>query len=368
MKNKITTLFIALGLLGGGALGVDLAVETKVETISSIETAQQKYFQEKGEYFQIKKNGGIPERYKDQLTINTINGIKKRDDLEVHTQKYPDGSWGYSIIEHIPFVSSTSTSAFVLNPLFAFFVDTAYAITENTHSTDLESTSSQSWEVADTASLSVTGDMTISIWYKPESQPGRHVLVSKWDEDGCAAGDNKSYTLQYFDDAATKKILFAADGDGSPSSGAIAQTLTNATWYHIVAQYDASAGTAVIYVDGSSIGTISSLDTSMQDTCADFDIGAERTSEGGGANFADGLIDDVQVYSNATVSASDLFNSPCAVTATDSGLQGWWLFDNDGLDETSNNNDLTNNNSATFSTDAAYECASVGEEYILLFS
>src|SRR3990170_2884133 len=62
----------------------------------------------------------------------------------------------------------------------------------NTASLDLESGSSQYATAADSASLSITGDITLETWRKPETLPtagNEMVLISKWNE----ASDQRSY-------------------------------------------------------------------------------------------------------------------------------------------------------------------------------
>jgi hypothetical protein len=121
-----------------------------------------------------------------------------------------------------------------------------------------------------------------------------------------------------------------------------------------------SSGNVKFYVNGSQQGTTQTgAVTTMTNTANPLLIGNYLISgsPNGARNF-DGLTDDIQIYNNVTVSISNLYGSPCNVTNSDSGLQARWRFDNNGNDNTSNANNLTNNNSATFSTDTAYVCAS----------
>src|SRR3990172_7970335 len=67
----------------------------------------------------------------------------------------------------------------------------------NTHSLDLEAGSSQYATAADSASLSITGDISIEINKKFESLPtagNEMVLVSKWNENS----DERSYKLTVY--------------------------------------------------------------------------------------------------------------------------------------------------------------------------
>jgi len=72
------------------------------------------------------------------------------------------------------------------------FLGAQGGIPTNTYSLDLESGSSQYATAADSASLSITGDITLETWRKPETLPtagNEMVLISKWNE----ASDQRSY-------------------------------------------------------------------------------------------------------------------------------------------------------------------------------
>ena len=61
----------------------------------------------------------------------------------------------------------------------------------NTHSIDLESGSSQYLFAADSASLSVTGSMTVEAWLNLESNSGNPAVFTKW-----GSGADKGFLLQ----------------------------------------------------------------------------------------------------------------------------------------------------------------------------
>ena len=79
---------------------------------------------------------------------------------------------------------------------------------------------------------------------------------------------------------------------------------------------------------------------------------------GSWANIAgttfDGLIDEVRVWNDIRSGAEISANYQQQLTGSEANLVGYWRFNNDLTDETSSNNTLTNNNSATFNTDTPF--------------
>lgn len=172
---------------------------------------------------------------------------------------------------------------------------------------DFEAGNSEYLSITDASQtgLDITGDMSISCWYKPESQPSaRHSLVSKWTVA------SRSYIFAYRNVSGTKKLdLFISSTSGGGGAASVTQTLNNGTMYHLVAVYDASAGSVEFFVDGSSIGSATGLNGSIFNSTAPFYIGA--FDNGGPTNFADGIVDEVTVIDRKITSGevSDLYNS-----------------------------------------------------------
>lgn len=229
----------------------------------------------------------------------------------------------------------------------------------NTHSIALATASSQYLSVADTASLSITGDLTLEMWVKFESLTTTNHLLSKYNP----TGDQRGYTM-HTDGTSGIRFVTSTDGTaGTVVSTALAYTFSTATWYHIALVYTASAGTAQVYINGSSIGTMTSQNTSLYDNTSDFAIG----SRGDGAEYFDGLIDDVRVWNDIRTGSEISTNYQTELVGTEANLQGYWKLNNGLLDETTNNNDLTNNGSATFSTDIPFPVASSFTPKVMIF-
>ena len=160
---------------------------------------------------------------------------------------------------------------------------------------DFEATSSEYFSVADNASLSITGDIAMSAWVNLESSPSsnaKYFILVK----GGATGE-VSYEFDYRNNAGTFQLQFL---NNSGTSGATEDefnfnsTLTTATYHHVVASWDASASTCEMFVDGISLGTVTTDNTSMYDGTLAFALGS---SVAGGGAFFDGVIDETAIWS-----------------------------------------------------------------------
>lgn len=223
----------------------------------------------------------------------------------------------------------------------------------NTHSTDLEASSAQSWSIADASQtgLDFTTTFTVGAWVKFESTPvGVRSIACK------GQADTSQLSWWVFWDGSNISIDLTSDGSTEVVTS-WATTINTGTWYHIAIAYNGgnAAGSRLeAYKDGTSLGDGSTSVASVHSGSGSFIIG----NAGGSNREMDGLVDDVFVCNTRLSDAniSDYYADPCDY-AFGAELQGRWLFNNDGLDETANNNDLTNNNTATFSTTLAYTCS-----------
>jgi hypothetical protein len=153
----------------------------------------------------------------------------------------------------------------------------------------------------DTASLSVTGDLSVFLWMKAtDGQPaGPLVPISKWD----STGSNERSWL--FRQEATGKLQAHISSDGT--SGANYETTDVAVfpngqtdWFHVGFVYDATAQTVTIYVDGASVAstTTGTIPASIYDSVARLIVGGQDTGTGIAGPYA-GAIDDTRVLAGA---------------------------------------------------------------------
>lgn len=132
---------------------------------------------------------------------------------------------------------------------------------------------SKQLRIADNASLSITGDLTIVLWVRADSLPGAGQypgLVSKW---GNGSDGGKSYVIDY--DGDSSRFSFVASPDGSAQTPVTASTFgapSTVTWYFIVAQHDDAANTIGISVNNGTIDTAAFTGPIFNST-ANFEVG-----------------------------------------------------------------------------------------------
>lgn len=216
----------------------------------------------------------------------------------------------------------------------------------NTHSLDLETSSSQFASRADTASLSVTGDMTIEAWVKREST-GAMCMVAKNN------GTNFSYFFQFH---STDKARFSVSSTGGAFSvfpPSTTSVTADGLWHHVAVSYNAAAGTCAFYLDGATDGTGSGLPTSINDNASDFFVG--QTGDSGDRQYFDGLIDEVRIWSDIRTAQEISDNYRTELVGNEGNLVAYYKFNNAYTDTTSNANDLTASGSPVFSTDIPFD-------------
>lgn len=214
----------------------------------------------------------------------------------------------------------------------------------------LDRTKSQYFSAPDSQSLSITGDITIEAWIKLEQLPSApdtdFNIVDK------IAANQRAWSWKL---RTNNKLVFAFNGvaDASTETAGTGGTAFGAgdvgVWRHVAVAVDVSAPSMTFYKNGvamtTSYGTTTA--TSIADTTAKLSIGAwGEGSEG----FFDGKIDEVRVWNDIRTASEIANNYNKELVGTESGLAGYWKFNNSLLDETSNNNTLTAHNSAAFST------------------
>ena len=133
----------------------------------------------------------------------------------------------------------------------------------------------------------------------------------------------------------------------------IPYTFTPGTWYHLAITFDGTNDQVKAYVNGSQTGsTQTNVISSIYNTDTNFVIGANGIAT---SSFLDAKVDDVRVWSGVRTGTDISNDYSTELEGTESNLVSYWKMNDSLLDETTNNNDLTNNNSALFSIDVPFE-------------
>ncbi len=237
---------------------------------------------------------------------------------------------------------------------FGYFVSIPSVLAVNTASISLVASSLQSLSIpnASQTGLDLSADFTLELYVKFSTLPSQVNFIDKF-----VGGTSGGYAFFW-----TANTLKVAIGDGTTGSASgVAWTPSTGTWYHITVSFDESTRDVKFYVDAVQQGTTQTHANDLADAGQDFYIG----QDGAGSQYFDGLIDEVRIWSDIRTATEISDNYQKELTGSEANLVGYWKLNNDLLDETANNNDLTNNNSATFSTDVPFVGTTTKEEDLI---
>ncbi len=229
----------------------------------------------------------------------------------------------------------------------------------NTKSLDLELSSSQYLSIPDGSQtgLDLATDFTFEAWVKIEQLPSTagttFCLVDRGD---FGAGTGQYYWVLL--PANDKMRLLYTDGVNNTyfeSDVAIVTAGDVGSWVHLAGSADISTQTMVLYKNGSSVAA-----SAVQANAATIRIGVLTFYAGARLQNAaiewyyDGLIDELRIWNDIRTSTEISDNYQQELVGNEAGLVAYWKFNNDYLDETANNNDLTAIGSPVFSTDVPF--------------
>lgn len=179
--------------------------------------------------------------------------------------------------------------------------------------------------------LTTTASYSVSTWAYLTSTANYATFVSQ-------AGANMSaFYLQYNLSAnAWTFVVQSADVHGAAQASVHASSapLLN-TWTHLVGVYDATAGTASLYINGALIGTTSV--TATFNATGPLVIGAVKTTGGTVSNQVSGRISDAQTY-NRALTATDVAtiydSARVTITPQSNGPHTLWVYARDAAGDT----------------------------------
>lgn len=172
---------------------------------------------------------------------------------------------------------------------------------------DFESGSSTFMKMALPAGVKVANP-TFHAWFNMESTGGTHVILAGTPKGTTA--DGRGFTLRVTTTGLAQ--VRKGEGDGSFTTLSGVTTMSTGIWYMLDATYDGS--TLKIYLNGrldNSVSDAVAIDwtdnvSGVGPDPAQLYLGGDRNNTAGtdaNINFADGIIDDVAIFSRALTDA-----------------------------------------------------------------
>ena len=168
----------------------------------------------------------------------------------------------------------------------------------------LASASTQFFSKSDTASLSITGDLSISGWFYNTDSAVSGTFVSKWLD----AGNQRGYIFDY-DPASsgTLRLVLSTTGSDFPLVTVTGASLSSTTFYYLTMTFKASTSKVNFYKNASLVGAEQTISaSSIFDNTADFTVGMDT----GGKGYLNGRVDELGVWARVLTGAeiTELYN------------------------------------------------------------
>jgi hypothetical protein len=206
-------------------------------------------------------------------------------------------------------------------------------------------------DCGNSSSVNITDNITLEAWFKSDKFESTQSIIKK-------NGSGSGYELSL---SSNGNVFFRLNGSDSwrANSSSLYPHDGN-TWMHVAATYDGTKMT--IYINGVAEDTDTNPLTSINTNSNNLVIGTNASDSTSG--LFDGAIDEVRVW-NVIRSEAEIRETMCKrLTGSESGLVGYWRFDNvsgtNVNDLTSNNNDGTMHNMNAFNY--VWSGASLGNE------
>lgn len=232
----------------------------------------------------------------------------------------------------------------------------SFALT-NTYSIDLESGSVQYLSGTKTNNGNEYTTITLQVWIKPESLPTAGNIMDVLHEYSTDA----KYDLYLENSGGTQRICFYLE-PVTTSHTTICENYTTSTtdWTHLMASFSGNGGNAKLYINGTLVETSGTLIGGFADGSNHFAIGYDNSNT---RWPYDGLIDEVRIWQEV-LDDTDYNDSTrgvlCNLTGTETNLIQYWNLNYLITSSTSNPVNLTNNNSATFSSSVPFSTDTCG--------
>ena len=239
--------------------------------------------------------------------IGAPNGEASTNNLEMISADAP-GTYANGIGENLdildrvgdaPLSTSNSQSYNMIPSDISPYVPSYVGLqTDNIYSMDFDSASSDYIDLGANFYQVGSGDVSISVWIKPQSQSGNNDIIA------IGANTGSRIRLQRRGNNFGAYINNSA-GSGSALTGST--TITNGVWYHLALIKSGTTFTLYVNTTSEASGTFTGTFDSQEGI-----IGAYF---GGGSNNINGQIDEVAIWDTA-LNAGQIFNDLYQPTST----------------------------------------------------
>jgi len=206
-------------------------------------------------------------------------------------------------------ISRKSTANAASGTYYPNFLENEGGEPTNTRSILFVAASSMSATRADTASLSITGDITLETYVKPTSMPtgsNTMALMSKWDE----SGTKQSYKLAFvttsnaFGDGSDGALTISSDTTEAPIDSACTGTSGSTSLSATNASFAAGQAVLIHQTQGTGAGT------TMRNTIAGYTAGTITLADPLNATYTTGAqVRVLKQYTNVTVNSGVTYSA-----------------------------------------------------------
>lgn len=284
----------------------------------------------------------------DMKDIRVFNDIRTQAEIiaDAHSETVSDGNLVAEWNLNNALTSTTSNNTLVANASPVFGVSIPWESPSGAESTDyalnLVRASSQKAEITDAAQtgLDVGSAGTFMAWVNIRAFANNLVLLSKY---GTGSNADQRSIQWWFQADGTMRIQLTSDGTvGTRVGDAITWTINRRVgeWFHIAWTFN--AGTVEVFVDGVSIGTNATYNSTIFNSDSKFQVGTVADSD-----YFDGQIRDLRVFNDVRTQA-EIISDARSSTVSNANLKGEWQFNNAYTDGSGGSNTLTATNSPTF--------------------
>ena len=178
--------------------------------------------------------------------------------------------------------------------------------------------------VAHDNNLNLTASgFTVELWVNAESSGAHTGLLDKMDQTPTSVFNGWKLNVN---GSGTGPAFYIGDDDGFESVGHTA-SITDGSWHHVSAVYDATADTIELYVDGVASGSptdVSGLTVSQFANTENLLIGSDSLAANPSLN---GMMDDVRIWSEARTAEEIADNFDKSLSGNEANLEAYWKFD-----------------------------------------